>query len=161
MSTMNNIYEPLKKGLCLVTAGNIKDFNTMTIGWGTIGCLWSKPVFIAYVKPIRYTYEFMEKNDFFTISFYDEKYRKEMGYLGSKSGRDTDKVNDVKFNPVEIKEYNTVSFKEAKHTIVCKKIYFDDFNDSVLESIKDRYYKDEPYHRFYIGEIVSEIENYG
>ena len=76
MNTMNNIYEPLKKGLCLITAGNINDFNTMTIGWGTIGCLWSKPVFIAYVKQNRYTFEFTEKNEYFTISFYDEKYTK-------------------------------------------------------------------------------------
>ena len=69
MSTMNNIYEPLKKGLCLVTAGNIKDFNTMTIGWATFGCVWSRNVCIVYVKPNRYTYQFMEKNDYFTVSF--------------------------------------------------------------------------------------------
>ena len=156
MNTMNNIYEPLKRGLCLITAGNINDFNTMTIGWGTIGCLWSKPVFIAYVKQNRYTFEFTENNEYFTISFYDEKYRKEMGYLGSKSGRDTDKVKDVNFHPVSIEGIDAVSFIEAKHTIVCKKIYCDDFNDSVLNEIKERYYKDEPYHRFYIGEIILE-----
>lgn len=157
MNTMNNIYEPLKKGLSLVTAGNIKNFNTMTIGWGTIGCLWSKPVFIVYVKPIRYTYNFMEENEFFTVSFYDELYKKEMGYLGTRSGKDTDKVKDVGFHPIAVEGLDAVTFEEAKHTIVCKKIYFDDFNDSVLEDIKSKYYKDEPYHRFYIGEIIKEL----
>ena len=156
MNTMNNIYEPLKKGMCLLTAGSINNYNTMTIGWGTIGVLWSKPVFIVYVKPIRYTYEFMESAEYFTVSFYDDIYKKEIAYLGTKSGRNTNKVFDVDFHPVEIEGYAAVSFKEAKHTIICKKIYSDIFNDSVLDGIKDKYYKDEPYHKFYIGEIVLE-----
>ena len=59
---------------CLVTAGKIDNFNTMTIGWGMIGTIWRKKTFIVYVKPCRYTYSFMENNEYFTISFYDKKY---------------------------------------------------------------------------------------
>lgn len=159
MNTMNDLINSLKKGLCLVTAGSIDDFNTMTIGWATFGCVWSRNVCIVYVKPNRYTYQFMEKNDFFTVSFYDETYKKEMSYLGSRSGRDCDKVKDCNFNPVSIDKFNTVSFKEAKYTIVCKKIYFDDLDNGVLEEIEKRYYGNEPYHRFYIGEIYMETNS--
>ena len=62
---------------CLLTAGTINNYNTMTIGWGMIGTIWRKKTFIAYVKPCRYTYQFMENNEYFTISFYDKEYKKE------------------------------------------------------------------------------------
>ena len=76
----------LDKEWALLTVGNSDKFNTMTISWGGLGTLWNKPVVTVYVKPIRYTYEFMEENDYFTISFYDHKYRKDLALLGSKSG---------------------------------------------------------------------------
>ena len=76
----------------LLTAGVREKFNTMTISWGGLGTIWNKPVVTVYVKPIRYTYEFMESNEYFTISFYDEKYKKDLGILGSKSGRNLDKI---------------------------------------------------------------------
>lgn len=66
---------------CLLTAGNINDYNTMTIGWGMIGTIWRKKTFIVYVKPTRYTYDFMEKNDYFTISFYKNEFHNQMVYL--------------------------------------------------------------------------------
>ena len=127
------IDEMIKQG-CLVTAGNINDYNTMTIGWGMIGTIWRKKTFIVYVKPCRYTYEFMEKNDYFTVSFYDKKYIKEIGYLGSKSGR-------------------------AYCTFVCKKYYYTDINkDNVPNEDINRYYLTEEPHRVYYGEIVEVIE---
>ena len=69
-----NIDNMIEEG-CLITAGNINDYNTMTIGWGMKGIIWRRKTFIAYVKPCRYTYEFMEKNDYFTISFYEKDYK--------------------------------------------------------------------------------------
>ena len=150
------IDEMIKQG-CLVTAGNINDYITMTIGWGMIGTIWRKKTFIVYVKPCRYTYEFMEKNDYFTVSFYDKKYIKEIGYLGSKSGRDTDKVNDVDFHPLEVN--NSITFEEAYCTFVCKKYYYTDINkDNVPNEDINRYYLTEEPHRVYYGEIVEVIE---
>ena len=143
---------------CLVTAGTIDNFNTMTIGWGMIGTIWRKKTFIVYVKPCRYTYSFMEKNDYFTVSFYDKKFKKEMGYLGSKSGKDCNKVEDVGFHPIAIG--NSVSFEEAKYTIVCKKYYYTDINkDNVLPEDINRYYLTEDVHRVYYGEILEIIEH--
>ena len=76
----------------LLTAGNKESYNTMTISWGGLGTLWSKPTATVYVKPVRYTYKFMEANDYFTISFFSEKYRDALTLLGTKSGKDGDKV---------------------------------------------------------------------
>lgn len=146
----------------LLTVGEKEKFNTMTISWGGLGTIWNKPVVTVYVKPIRYTYEFMENNEYFTISFYDKEYRKDLGILGSKSGRDMDKVSLTKLTPEFLD--NATSFKEAKLTIVCKKIYFQDLDinnintDSVPQSEVDRFYKTEPVHRMYIGEVIDIID---
>lgn len=149
------IDELIKEG-CLLTTGNIDSFNTMTIGWGMIGTIWRKKTFIVYVKPCRYTYDFMEKNEYFTVSFYKEQYKNEMTFLGTKSGRDLDKVKEINFHPFEIN--NSISFEEAYCTIVCKKYYYTDIDiNNVPKDAKERYYKDNCLHRVYYGEIISII----
>ena len=146
----------------VLTAGEKEKFNAMTISWGGLGTIWNKPVVTVYVKPIRYTYEFMESNEYFTISFYNEEYRKDLGILGSKSGRDLDKVALTNLTPEFLE--NAISFKEAKLTIVCKKIYFQDLDiknidiNSIPQSEIDRFYKTEPAHRMYIGEVIDIID---
>ena len=146
----------------VLTAGEKEKFNSMTISWGGMGTIWNKPVVIVYVKPIRYTYEFMESSKYFTISFYGEEYKKDLGILGSKSGRDMDKISFTKFTPEFLS--NGVSFKEAKLTIICKKIYFQDMDinnidaNSIPKSELDRFYKTEPLHRMYIGEVIDIID---
>ena len=74
----------------LLTAGEEGNYNTMTVSWGAIGELWGEPVAIVFVRPSRYTYEFTEKYDSFTLSFFDGGYKKELGFCGSKSGRERD-----------------------------------------------------------------------
>lgn len=151
------IDEMIKDG-CLLTSGSINDFNTMTIGWGMIGTIWRKKTFIVYVKPTRYTYNYMENNDYFTVTFYKEQYKEEMVYLGTKSGRDTNKVKDVNFHPLEID--NCVTFKEAYCTILCKKYYYTDIDkNNIPEEAVDRYYKDNSLHRVYYGEIIKILNN--
>ncbi len=117
----NDLSKKIASG-CLLTSGNIDNFNTMTIGWGMIGTLWGKECFLVFVRPSRYTYQFMENNEYFTVSFYNDKYKKAMGYLGTKSGRDENKVKNIDFAPLAIGE--SVTFKEAYQTYLCKKIYF-------------------------------------
>ena len=146
----------------LLTSGGKENFNSMTISWGGLGTIWNKPVVTVYVKPIRYTYEFMENNEYFTLSFYDENYRKDLGILGSKSGRNLDKIALTKLTPEFLD--NATTFKEAKLTIVCKKIYFQDLDinnidiESVTQEEVDRFYKAEPAHRMYIGEVINIID---
>lgn len=141
----------------LVTAGTQDDFNTMTISWGGMGTLWSKPVVTIYVKPCRYTYQFIENNDYFVISFFDKEYKKDLGILGSKSGRDGNKLALTSLIPEEID--HGMTYKQATKTIVCKKIYYQDLKlDRIPGETVKTYYKDEPVHRMYIGEVVQIIE---
>lgn len=140
----------------LVTAGKPDNFNTMTISWGEMGTLWSKPTITVFVKQNRYTFNFMENNDYFTVSFFDKEYRDDLKILGTKSGRDGDKVAMSKLEPVQIGESTT--FKQAQTTFLCRKIYADDFDVSkVPNDVRDMFYKDEPPHRMYIGQIIDTL----
>lgn len=141
----------------LLTAGTKEHFNTMTISWGGLGTLWNKPVVTVYVRPNRYTYEFIESNEYFTISFYDSSYKKDLSVLGTKSGKDLDKIALTELTPEFLD--NSISFKEANITIICKKIFFQDIDISkVPEYERNRFYKDEPVHRMYIGEVIDIID---
>lgn len=146
----------------LLTVGNKEKWNAMTISWGGFGTIWNKPIVTVYVKPIRYTYEFMENNEYFTVSFYEEKYRKDLKIMGSKSGKEIDKSSCTKITPKFLE--NGITFKESKLTIVCKKIYFQDLDIKNIDKKNigqgeiDRFYKKEPMHRMYIGEVIDIID---
>ena len=156
-SIQTNPFEKFSKEWALVTAGTKEKFNSMTIGWGTMGTLWSTPVVTVFVKPIRYTWQFLEKSDYFTVSFYDPKYKKALGIMGSKSGRDCDKVKEAGLTPKFLE--NGITFEEAKETYVCKKIYFEQFNrEKIPKFAIEKYYEpaeDEPPHYMIIGQLVK------
>lgn len=150
-----NIFD---KDWALLTAGAEQHYNTMTISWGGLGTLWGKPVVTVYVKPIRYTHQFMEQSDCFTVSFYSEKYREALGLLGSLSGRDSDKVAEAGLTPKALG--SAVTFKEAKVTLVCKKIYRQDMDTNAMPAdvVKD-FYRSEDAHTVYIGEVIDIIRS--
>ncbi len=121
----------------LVTAGPHDHFNACTIGWGSLETLWGgiklgKPVVTVYVNPARYTWEFLKDSDYFTVSFFPEEYRKAMGYLGSHSGRDGDKIKAVGLTSVPLGE--GVAYKEANLTFVCRKLYQDTFHKEKMSA---------------------------
>ena len=105
----------------LVTAGTQDDWNTMTIGWGEAGTLWSTPTVTVYVHPRRYTHGFMLKNDFFTIQLFGSDHKRDLALLGAKSGRDTNKVQLTSLTPKPIE--HGMTFEEATVTLVCRKLY--------------------------------------
>ena len=140
----------------LLTSGDRESYNTMTIGWGGLGTLWSKPVATVYVKPIRYTHEFLERNEYFTVSFFPEKYKKALGLLGSKSGRDCDKVAEAGLTPRYLE--HGVTFQEAEVTLVCRKIYRQDMDtQNMPKDVIENYYASEAPHTMYIGEVIGTI----
>ena len=107
------------------------------------------------MKPVRYTHEFMEANDYFTVSFFDEKYRKALSVMGTKSGRDCDKVALAGLTPVRIGD-GIVGYVQAASTLVCRKIYRQDLDTGAIpEAVIARYYEEEAPHTMYIGEIVG------
>ncbi len=147
-------FDLFDNGWALVTAGTLDSFNTMTVSWGSMGTLWNKPVITVYIKPVRYTSEFLSANEYFTVSTYPEKYRKALSILGSRFGRDCDKVADSGLTPVAAGQ--SVTFREAERTFLLKKIYEAPFRaDKVPGFAHDLYYTDEDEHIVFIGEVVD------
>jgi len=114
----------------LLTCGDYKEnkFNTMTVAWGSIGIMWGKPFVQVVVRPTRYTFEFMEKYNTFTLCAFPEKYRDDLNLLGTKSGRDGNKILETSLEVMQSKNIPSPSFAQAELIIECKKIYWQDFN---------------------------------
>lgn len=157
MNFNTDIFTCFDKEWALVTAGTKDSFNTMTVSWGGLGTLWSRPVATVYVKPIRYTHQFLDENEYFTVSFYGEECKKALGVLGTLSGKDTNKVEMVNFHPVQLEKGMT--FKEAEMTLVCRKLYRQDLDKNLMsEEVVEHYYSTEAEHTMYIGEVVEIIQ---
>jgi len=139
----------------LITAGNEEKFNTMTASWGGVGVYWGKNVVTTYIRPQRYTKEFVDNNDTFTIAFFDNEYKKALSICGSVSGRDTDKINQAGLTPYFIDD--TAAFEEANMIIVCKKLYHDDMPVKNFDATENdsKWYPNKDYHTMYISEIMK------
>lgn len=157
MNFKTDIFMKFDKEWALLTAGSLDDHNAMTISWGGMGTLWHKPVVTVYVKPVRHTYEYMEKNDYFTVSFYPERYRKALMLMGSKTGRDCDKDKEAGLTAETVGE--SVTYKEAEITLLCRKIYFNDLDTANMSAdvVRANYTAEAP-HRMYLGEVIGIIE---
>lgn len=139
-----------------LAAGKEGDMNLMTIAWGTLGELWNRPVVTVYVSTSRYTYEFMEKNDYFTITHFPAAMREKLQYLGTASGRDEDKVKGADLT-VEFTKLGNPIFAEADLAIECKKIYAEQFKADLMPVEQRQWYDDRGIglHVVYVGEIVN------
>jgi flavin reductase (DIM6/NTAB) family NADH-FMN oxidoreductase RutF len=143
----------------LVTAGNIEHYNTCTIAWGSLGTIWGgpgrgRPIVTVYVNPDRYTYDFLKEGDTFTVQFFSEKYRPALSYLGTRSGRDEDKVTNAGLTPAAIAE--GVTFEEAELTFVCHKLYQGEFQrEGLAPEINHGIYKNWHPHWMFVGEILE------
>lgn len=139
----------------LITAGDKDHFNTMTAAWGGLGFLWKEPTATIFIRPQRYTYEFTEKYDTFSLCFFDESQRDALKLCGTKSGRDIDKVKASGLTP-KVSKKDNIYFEEASLVIECQKVYFDDINpDNFLDPRPDKNYPKKDYHRMYIGFITN------
>ena len=156
-----DICKALKKGILLTTSVGEK-VNTMTIGWGHIGIEWSRPIFVAYVRETRYTREMLDDSGEFTVNIPVGEYDPAiLGFCGTKSGRDVDKIGAMNLHPVQSDVVHVPGIREFPLTLECKVIYKQKQDLSAIpEDILARYYpKDETgfqdYHYAYYGEIVN------
>ena len=136
----------------LITAGNKDGYNMMTASWGFFGEMWGEDSVAVVVRPQRYTMEFIDKSDYFTVSFYGDK--KDIHKIcGSKSGRDTDKTKETGLSPVVNEKY--VYFKEARMVIVVKKQFVSRMSEEnfIDKQIIEKWYPNEDYHNLIIGKI--------
>ena len=149
-----NVFEEINKNWMLITAKNPDGkVNTMTASWGMMGEIWGKEAVTVYIRQSRYTKEFVDSQDYFTLSLFDG-YKKELGVLGSKSGRDGDKISEVGFTIEEVD--NQPTFSQCKAVLVCKKMYQDDIAiKDMKEDITKAMYQDGDQHTMYIAEIVG------
>lgn len=154
MEFKTEIFSQFDKKWALLTAGNMEKFNTMTISWGGLGTLWGKPVVTTYVRTSRYTHEFMDDNEYFTVSFYPEAYKGLLGTLGTKSGRDMDKMHLPELVAKQAGE--SVTFEQAEVTFVCRKLYKQEMEPgNMVPEIAERFYAKDARHDMYVGEVVE------
>ena len=143
----------------LLTAKVGDKVNPMTIGWGSIGVEWGKPIFTAYVRPSRYTHEMIEATGEFTVNVPMGNVKSILGFCGTKSGREVDKVAELGLTLEEPMNLSVPGIRELPLTLECKVIYKQDQVLSALrEDLCDRYYDkndSNDFHTAYYAEIVS------
>ena len=167
------IFEMFKKKWALVTAGNMDRFNSCTVGWGSLGTIWTRKessgsIVTVYLHPARYTRDVMLESDYFTVSFFPEECRKALGVMGSLSGRDCDKAAASGLTPVAMG--NSVTYEEAELTFLCRKIYQHQFaKDDIIKEVQD-YYINNPKsypvdengewqpHWVFMGDIIDTLD---
>lgn len=151
-----NPFEMISKDWMLITAEKNGKVNTMTASWGGLGVMWNYNVAFIFVRQSRYTKEFIDQADSFSLTFYDtDKYRKMMAYLGNVSGRDEDKIS--KSGLTIAHEKGIPYFEEANTVILCKKLsrHFLSNEGFLKDTINPQWYSDNDYHDMYIGEVVN------
>ncbi|MBR4223518.1 MAG: flavin reductase family protein [Oscillospiraceae bacterium] len=156
----SQIMDAVRKGV-LLTAKADGRTNTMAISWGMIGIEWNKPIFITFVRESRFTKEFIDKTGRFTVNIPTKDtdpdfMRKVIGYCGSKSGRDTDKIADMGFTLVDGISADVPAIKEIPLTLECKVVYKQVQDIDAYDSdVRSRFYADNDIHTAYYGEIVD------
>ena len=150
-----NPFKRIGSDWCLISAGKPESFNTMTASWGGIGILWNKKAATCYIRPQRYTKEFVDREEYFTLSFFPDGYRKALSLCGTVSGRDHDKPAEAGLTPLFTD--GSVTFEEADLVLVCRKLYAqpmteDSFTD---KNVLEKEYPARDLHTRDIGEIIK------
>lgn len=146
-----NPFTAIGKDWMLITAGNEQNINTMTASWGGVGVLWGQNVVTAYVRPQRYTKKFIDESECFSLSFFNG-YKNELKHLGTVSGKDQNKIQDVNFHITYLDDVPT--FEEANLVFIVEKMYEDTIKpECFLDKSIDKWYSDKDYHTMYIAKI--------
>lgn len=148
-------FKLIGKDWMLITAEKEGKLNTMTASWGGFGVMWAKNVAYIVIRPQRYTKEFIDASDTFSLTFFDESFRKTLSYLGTKSGRDEDKIEK---SNLTVHHTDTVPyFEEANIAILCKKLYAQEYKPEcfVAQELNEQWYPDVDHHTLYIAEVTK------
>ncbi|MEH2939082.1 flavin reductase family protein [Lawsonibacter sp. JLR.KK007] len=150
-----NVFSLIGDRWMLITAGTADRCNTMTASWGGLGVIWGAPAATCYIRPQRYTKEFVDREEYFTLAFFGVASRKALQLCGSKSGRDIDKVKECGFT-VKTAACGAPYFEEAELVLVCRKRFAQPMDPACIpQEIKTKWYPQEDYHTLYIGEIIE------
>lgn len=137
----------------LVTAGDETGHNTMTASWGGLGVLWKKNVSFVFVRPQRYTLQFMEAQDCYSLCFFDKAYKSALAYCGAHSGRDVDKDKEANLTPCF--DQAAPYYQEARLVLICKKMACQDLDPACFidPTIDGEIYPAKDYHKLFVGSI--------
>lgn len=150
-----NPFTKISKEWALVTAGSKAKSNLMTVSWGGAGELWGKNVVFIFIRESRYTKEFIDRGEFFTLSFLDEDYRAALQYCGAHSGREEDKWAATGLTPAY--RHGIPYPDEANLVMICSKIAAVPLTEDTFidPEIKTKWYADNDMHTMYVGEIIE------
>lgn len=151
-----NPFKSIGQEWTLISAKKDGVVNTMTASWGTTGVFWGKNVITVGIRPQRYTKQFVDAADVFTVTFFGGDHKEELGYLGSVSGKDEDKIAKVNFHVTEVEE-GAPTFEEGTMVLVCKPLMVtpldpQDFKDAEIDG---KWYAAKDYHVMYTAEIIA------
>lgn len=152
----DNAIRMIGKDWVLISAGTAEDYNMMTASWGTLGWLWERPVSTIYVRPQRHTHNYTEREDYYTLCFFDDPDKEVLRLMGTVSGKDFDKMGYEKLTPI-VTPNGSIAFEEAYLIIECKKLYSmvlkeEEFHD---KTPMNDMYPERDFHTVYIGEIMG------
>lgn len=154
-----NLFDLYAREWMLLTAGDFTggEFNAMTISWGMMGYFWNREVVQVGARPQRYTLEFLERYDTFTLSVFPERFRDDLKLLGSESGRDGDKLARTALTPTASVEASAPSYAEAELVIECRKVYSDRLRSKGFadKSIVPEFYPERDLHELITGTVLG------
>lgn len=148
----DSVVKLISNDWALVTAGDRTAHNTMTVSWGGIGEMWGKDVSFIFIRPQRYTLEFIERSDCYSMCFFEEAHKDALKLCGAKSGRDCNKDAAAGITPCF--EETAPYYQEAKLVLICRKLAAQDIKpDAFLDKSIEKWYPDQDYHRMFVGAI--------
>lgn len=152
-----NPFKLIGKDWMLITAEHEGKINTMTASWGGVGILWNKPVAFIFIRPTRHTFSFVENSEHLSLNFLPEKYRKELNYCGTVSGRDEAKIEKCNFT---VSKDAAPYFEESDTVFICKKHFAQmlDAESFIHKEMDEKCYGDKNYHKVYIAEIEKVLK---
>ena len=143
-------------GLLLASTKRSGESNLMTIGWGTIGIIWSKAELVVLVRPSRYTYEFIEDSGEFTVNVPTPEIAKFVLFCGTNSGRDVDKLATFDIATTPGQKVSSITIDDCPIVYECRVSHKNDvIPEELLGDIVPSYYSGGDFHRVYFGEIVG------
>lgn len=150
-----NPFQAIGKEWMLITAGDETKVNTMTASWGGLGVMYGKNVAFIVIRPQRFTKEFIDREETFSLCFFEKEYRKTLNYLGTVSGQNEDKI--TKSGLTLVRSDQTPYFDEASHILICKKLFMQPLSGDALlyKELNKTWYPNEDYHTLYIAQITK------
>ena len=150
-----NPFTAINKDWMLITAGDEKSYNTMTASWGALGELWGHYSSTVYIRPQRYTKEFVDRSEYYSLCFFSGEYREALSFCGSKSGRDYDKALECGLTPAF--DCQAPYFREASMVYICRKLYKQDMTADcfVDKEVMKKCYPESDFHTTYVGAIET------